>query len=238
MAILQVMRNIFICCSILVLFGCSNPGNDQVDVSYDGEIFSFKLEELKNDALSIPSTRAWAKGKGFIQATGELDFVFSKIFKGFQINMGPKWEGRIFKLTINYAESEGYHQFFDELTARIQDETQINIFSEMGLLDTKCLKVINKDDLQLNSYQINQGVLESSDLSEKKLKVSGKTLNGLVDEINKLDHLKRILYKGLNKDVYQFELDVTNETSLNNSLLPYGLSLTDCEVDAMVVDIK
>jgi len=80
MAILQGMRNIFICCSILALFGCSNPGNDQVDVSYDGEIFSFKLEELKNEVLSISSTRAWVEGKGFIQATGELDFVLTMFF--------------------------------------------------------------------------------------------------------------------------------------------------------------
>lgn len=238
MTILHVMRNVFICCSILVLFGCSNPSNDLVEVSYDGEAFSFKFEELKNDFSSISSTTGEAEGNGFIQASGELDFVFSKIFDGYQINMDPKWEDRTFKLTINYAESEGYHQFFQELTERIQGETKINIFSKTGFIETKCLEEVSKDDLQPNIYQIDQGVLESKDLSGKKLKVSGKTLDGLTDELNKLEDFERILYKGQNKDVYQFEIDVTNETSLTNSLLTYDLTLSDCEVETMIVNIK
>jgi len=229
------MKKIFVCLCTLVFFGCSNTDEVPIDVSYEGETFSFMLEELEIGMINVSGG---AFGDGFVQALGGLDAVFTEIFKGYQIKMDPKWEGRTFKLSINYSEDREEYYFFEDLIEQIQSKAQITISSKAGMLEAKCLNVVGKENLQRNIYQIDQGILESSNLFGKKLKVAGKTLGGLVDELNKVGHLKRILFKGQNKDVYQFELDVTNEASLNNSLLLYGLSLSDCEVETRILNIR
>jgi hypothetical protein len=131
------MRNLMVTLAVLVCFGCSNSDDVPVQFSYKGDTFSFQLEEFEKDFKNVSGN---ASGPGFKQASGELDDVFSHLFEEVQFEMDSRWEGRYFKLSIDFDEDKGGQDILQEMIKEIQEGTEINMTTKMDLIRVKCLE--------------------------------------------------------------------------------------------------
>lgn len=228
------MKNLMAALAVLVCFGCSNADDVPVQFSYRGDTFSFQLEEFGKDFKNVSGN---ASGSGFKQASGELDDVFSHLFEEVQFEMDPRWEGRYFKLSVNFHENRADQNLLQKMIKEIQDGMDIKLSTKTNLIKAKCLEEVDGGALQRHLPETDQAVGKGSRVSQGKLQATGHTLGDLVNLLNKLGHSNRYHYDGRNNDVYQFDLDVSDEGRLSSSLLPYGLALSDCEKETSLIII-
>lgn len=222
---------------VLVCSSCNQTRKGDIDVVYNGNAFSFRLEKLGNTAFTT-NMRGQSSGEGFRQATGELEDVFSQIFENHHFEMDEKWQGIYFKLTLNFSGDMQEDYFLGEITEEIQRETHVVVTSKVEIASIKCLEVVDSVALGTHIYKTVEGVSESIELADGTLKVAGKTLGGLVSILNELGHLNDYNYAGKDSNTYQFDLDVSDETNLINALHTHGLTLSDCSLEKSMIVIN
>lgn len=230
------MRNLAFITALLIFTDCTNSSPKRVDTSYQGATYSFQLERTVD--LGFTKLSAQSSGDGFRQATGELDYVFSQVWGDYQYRMHPKWIGEIFNFTLRFSGREVDIDLFIKVADEIRQQSGIYFELKEEKIAAQCIQVNDQVALTSHIYRMEGAALEGLELSDGILNAKGMTIDGLVKYLNSLHDEKYYFYEGSDSGEYYFELDVSNPEKLGRSLIIYGISLENCQVDVNVVEIK